>query len=60
MPKEKTFATVAWTAEDLQTLRPNWSDKKCEDWLDSNEDYIQTRLIELGWEVMESLLSGDE
>jgi hypothetical protein len=60
MPKEPTFAEVAWTAEDLQTLRPNWSDEQCEEWLDRNEDYIQTRLIELGWEVMESLLSGDE
>ncbi len=53
------YATVTWTAEDVQTLRPNWTLEKCAEWLDSNERYIQDRLVELGWEVIESLLGSE-
>jgi hypothetical protein len=53
------YATVTWTAEDVQTLRPNWTLEQCAEWLDSNERYIQDRLVELGWEVIESLLGSE-
>lgn len=53
------YATVTWTAEDVQTLRPNWTLEKCAEWLDSNERYVQDRLVELGWEVIESLLGSE-
>lgn len=60
MTPENKYAKVEWTAEDLQTLRPEWSLEKCEEWLASNQKYMQDRLVELGWEVMESLLSYTE
>lgn len=50
------YAKVVWTAEDVQTLRPDWDLERCEDWLERNEKYIQDRLVELGWEVIETLL----
>jgi hypothetical protein len=50
------YATVTWTADDVQTLRPEWSTEKCEEWLEMNQRYIQDRLVELGWEVIEALL----
>jgi len=53
--KEK-YATVTWTSEDVQTLRPTWTVEQCEEWLERNERYIQDRLVELGWEVIETLL----
>ena len=54
-----TYAKVEWTAEDVQTLRPEWTEEYCEEWLMANQKYIQDRLVELGWEVMESLLAYD-
>ena len=52
------YATVSWTADDVQTLRPEWSVEKCEEWLESNQRCIQDRLVELGWEVIENLLGN--
>jgi len=54
-----SYAKVEWTAEDVQTLRPDWTEEYCEEWLMSNQKYIQDRLVELGWEVIESLLAYD-
>ena len=56
MPKANQYAKVVWTAEDIQTLRPDWTLERCEEWLESNQRYIQDRLVELGWEVIETLL----
>ena len=56
MSKNTKYAQVAWTAEDVKTLRPKWSLSKCEEWLQGNEGHVQDRSIELGWEVIEALL----
>lgn len=53
------YAEVVWTKEDVQRLRPEWDLEKCEEWLDRNEKYLRDRIVELGWEVMESLLNMD-
>lgn len=53
------FATVTWTAADVQTLAPSLSDEKAADWLHDNQTHIQNRLIELGWDVIETLLTTD-
>jgi hypothetical protein len=60
MSGTKKLATVTWTAEDVQSLRPDWTTDKCEEFLEDNERRIQDRLIELGWEVIETLLGEDE
>lgn len=52
----KTYAKVEWTAEDVQTLRPEMSQADAEEFLRANGKYIQDRLIEFGWEVIETLL----
>lgn len=54
------LAQVAWQAEDIQTLRPEWSDDKCNEWLDANEDDIQCAMIERGWAVIEHLLPEED
>ena len=53
------YARVEWMAEDVQTLREGWTAEQCEEWLYSNEGYIQDRLVELGWEVIECLLGKE-
>jgi hypothetical protein len=56
----KSFATVTWTAEDVQELRPAWNTEKCEEFLEDNARRIQDRLVQLGWEVIENLLTEDK
>ena len=50
------YAEVKWTPEDIKTLRPRWSLKRCEQFLQENEKRISERLTELGWEVIGDLL----
>lgn len=54
--EKKTFAEVAWTKYDVKTLRPKWSLKKCEEFLEENERRIQDAMVEHGWEVIDFLL----
>ncbi len=58
------YATISWRAEDVKALPrcANWSMPKCEEWLADNENHIQERLTELGWEVLDSLvmMEGDD
>jgi hypothetical protein len=52
------YAKVEWTAGDVQTLRPNWSLKKCEEELNKIESDLHDRLVEKGWDVIENLLDA--
>lgn len=52
--------TIKWSAEDIQQLKPTWSLNKCQSWLDGNSRHLKDRLIETGWEVLESFIANDE
>jgi len=52
----KGYAEVKWRAEDVKTIKPNWSMSKCEEWLSDYENKIQDRITEQGWEVLEAFL----
>tara|TARA_Y100000034_G_C6891015_1_gene409879 strand:- start:1919 stop:2302 length:384 start_codon:yes stop_codon:yes gene_type:complete len=56
MEQPGKWAKVVWTIGDVQSLRPNWTDEQCEQFLYDNEDYIRDRLTELGHEVIDALL----
>jgi len=58
--KRTKFAKVAWVIEDILSLRPEWSDEKAEEWLSSNEKYIQEIMVERGWEAIDGLLPAKE
>lgn len=47
---------IAWTAEDVKTLRPDWSEDQCEDFLKRIEHTLRDRSIEFGWTIIESEL----
>lgn len=53
------YAKVVWTVDDILTLKPDWTDEQAEEWLACNQKYIQDRLVEVGWEVIEDLLPSD-
>jgi hypothetical protein len=56
------FAGVVWRAEDVRSIKKDWSLEKCEEWLQDNEENIKDRLTELGWEVLGAILmmEGDD
>jgi hypothetical protein len=58
--EHQVYAKVEWSPTDILTLRPRWTPEKCSEWLERNERYIQDRLVELGWEVIESLLEAED
>ena len=55
------FAKVFWTAEDVLTLRPDWTMEEAENLLSSSEKQIEEGMIERGWHVLEdSILKWEE
>jgi hypothetical protein len=58
--KTKRYAKVSWCAEDIQTLRPKWSVKQCNEFLENNEGYLQSFMIENGWSSIELMLPCEE
>jgi hypothetical protein len=55
-----TYAVVTWRAEDVQSIKKDWSLPRCEEWLEDNEDNMKDRLTELGWEVLGALLMMED
>lgn len=47
---------ITWTAVDVQALHPDWTLEKCEDVLFDISERLETRCIELGWELIEDLI----
>jgi hypothetical protein len=57
---ERTYAEIAWTADDVRTLRPaSMTDEQIEDFLAGNAKYIRDELVPLGWGIIETLLCAD-
>jgi hypothetical protein len=52
----KKFAEVAWIAEDVQRLRPNWTTEECEEFLVENESLLAGSMTQDGWGTIEALL----
>ena len=51
------WAEVKWVIDDVLAIHPDMSKDEVADFLTQNEDTIQDRCIERGWEVIESLLA---
>jgi hypothetical protein len=58
--RRKQYAKISWCAEDVQVHRPEWSVKKCNAFLEDNEDYIQNAMVETGNHAIEWLLPAIE
>ncbi len=53
---EDEMVEIRWSWQDVQSLRPDWSQEKCEETLDTIAKGLHDRSIELGWEIMETLI----
>ncbi len=51
---------IKWSWEDVQTLRPDLSKEESLVMLDTIAKGLYNRSIELGWEVMETLIQMNE
>jgi hypothetical protein len=56
----RTEVVIRWLAEDVQHLRPEWSLDDCETVLEKFGRALTDRSIEVGWEILEVLLSIEE
>ena len=55
-----TYAEVRWSAGDVETLRPSWTEAQCIEFLSDNGKYIQEAMVLAGWEAMRELIGGEE
>ena len=47
---------IKWSWQDIQSLRPNLSQAQCIELLDEISNGLHERSVELGWEIMETLI----
>lgn len=59
MAERKEYAKLVWSIEDVRELFTGASDEELHNWLARNEKHIRDRLCELGWGVIDTLLSMD-
>lgn len=56
MSEVEDGVVVIFTSDDVQQLRPSLSKDEAQEALDRVARYFSDRLIELGWEALDSLL----
>lgn len=47
---------IRWSWKDIQSLRPELSKDQCIELLDEISNGLHDRSVELGWEIMETLI----
>lgn len=57
---QRRLAEVSWSADDVQTLRPDWDDERCIQFLEDNEEDIQCAMIARGWDAVSDILRREE
>jgi hypothetical protein len=55
-PMMEKYVTISWCPADIKAVREEWSDEKCMEVLLDVGGWLEDRSIELGWEVLETLL----
>ena len=60
MKKPLYHVTALWHADDIKTLRPRWSLKRCDDWLREHREKIKEMLVGHGWDVISFLLENEK
>lgn len=53
----KKFGEVSWCWEDVKTLKPEWSRKKCEQFLEKHDSKLSQTQVEQGWHFIELALA---
>ena len=53
---ENGTVVIRWSWEDVQSLQPYKSEDECRELLNQISKGLHDRSIEIGWEIMESLI----
>ena len=53
---EKYFAIIRWSVEDVQAMRPDWTEKQCVDWGKEHERAFSELLTQYGNECLSCML----
>ena len=56
-PMMEKYVQISWCPADVKAINEHWSDEKCMEVLSEIGGYLEDRSIELGWDVLETLLS---
>ena len=59
IPDHEYFAVVRWMTEDVQAIRPDWTEKQCFDWWKNHERRFADTLTEYGNEMLSILLEEE-
>lgn len=54
------FATMSWGIEDIESLRPDWSEQRCVNFLKKYEHRLVNGMISRGRKVLSNILSEVE
>ena len=52
---ERFEVVIRWTIADIKALKPKWSDDRCEEFLQFNEESFHDVSNPHGWEVWEQM-----
>ena len=58
--ENNTEVTIKWKWNDIKTMRPNWTEDQCEEFLFDNRKSLQDRSIEIGWDIIAAHLPPEE
>lgn len=51
------FAVICWTVEDIQVLKPDWSEEECTTWWKKHEKAFSDILTEYGNECLKIMVN---
>ena len=54
------FPMIVWCADDIQSIRPDWSDDKCAEAMGMIAKVLKERSTEEGWQIMKDAISNLE
>ena len=57
MEKIKKYGKVSWCWKDIKTLKPKWTKKQCEEFLEKHDTKLSDTQVEQGWFFIELLLA---
>ena len=53
------YGKVTWDKNDVKTIHPGWSDKRCEEFLAENEEDLYTEMLDAGWTLLVERAKGE-
>ena len=50
------FAQSSWNEEDIKTLKPEWTNEQCHEFLASIERQLEETMIQAGWFLIQETI----